>query len=363
MRLSSLELTNFRLYEQLRLCAGEGLTVLTGRNAQGKTAFLEAIYVLASARSFRAQSEAELIRWGQSEGSIAAVLERDSGRKRRLEVRWQKSGRGVKKTALLMGRPIVRLADFLGELPVALFTPEDLALVGGSPSGRRRYLNLLLCKLYPAYLSNLANYQKALAQRNQLLREGNPRPEELAPWDSLLIDLGSRLIERRHQLSLQLADQLAYFYRALGAEEAELTCGYLPGAPAEADNFAARLAETRRAELRQRRTLVGPHRDDLSLHLGGRELRRYGSQGQQRTAALALRLSEAHLLSELGQEKAIVLLDDCFSELDPGRQTRLLELLSHYPQVFVTSATPLNLPQKAHTLTVEQGRIDTRAEN
>ncbi len=355
MRLKSLELSHFRLYEQMRLVTQSGLTLLTGPNAQGKTAFLEAIYVLASARSFRAQSEAELVRWGSQDCLIKAELERDSGRRRTLELRWNKQGRSVKKAAFLQGRPIQKLAEFLGELPVALFTPEDLALVQAGPALRRRYLNLLLCKLYPAYLSTLSNYQKALANRNQLLRLG--QSEQLHPWDTILSELGLSLVDRRTQLCHQLAPCLSQFYRTLSGEKGELVAEYRPGCPPSKDDFLARLKAARTPELRQKRTLVGPHRDDLAFQLDGKELRRYGSQGQQRTAALSLRLAEARMLTELGQEKAIILLDDCFSELDPGRQERLLTELADYPQVFVTSATPLDLPAATTILQVSQGTI------
>lgn len=361
MLLRRLDLADFRCYDQLSLAVEPGLSVLVGSNAQGKTAFLEALYVLSAARSFRARSDVELVRWGQGTASVKAELERDSGRTRRLEIRFH---REAQKQALLQGRPVERLADFLGEVPVALFTPDDLSLVQGGPGGRRRYLDLQLCKLYPAYLGTLSRYQKALRQRNELLRRRPPpKPLELEPWDSLLAELGTAITARRRQLLEDVGVSLAELYAHLSQEGAALETRYQPGGPDDPPSFLERLLSRRGLELRRGSTLTGPHRDDFELLLGSQELRRYGSQGQQRTAALSLRLAEARVLSERGGERAIVLLDDCFSELDGSRQQRLLTLLEDYPQVLVTSATPLDLRVDAKVMRVEGGAVHPAGES
>lgn len=355
MRVTHLELSDFRPYHQMELEVGSGLTVLLGKNGQGKTAFLEALYVLAAARSFRTTSDLELVRWNQSLGRVCARLETDSGRPRELELRWRKQGQKASKEAFLNGRALGKLSDFLGVLPLTLFAPEDLQLVQGGPALRRRYLDLQLSKLYPTYVDALSRYKKALKQRNELLRQGPPPASELLePWDAVLIATGVPIQERRNMLCGKLSPCLTELYAKMAADGAELTV-----APqvSGGEGFADKLVQARSQDLRRRTTCVGPHRDDLVFLLDGRDIRRFGSQGQQRTAALCLRLAEARLLTEIGDEAAVVLLDDCFSELDPGRQEQLLALLEDYPQVFVTSATPLPLPREASYLFVEDGQV------
>lgn len=336
--LSWLELEDFRLFSHLEVELPAGLIFLYGENAQGKTSLLEALYVLATSRSFRTRQESELIRWGAERARVNARLRRDSGRERTLEVRWKAS---PPREVLLEGRPCRRLAEFLGEAPMVLFTPADLALIQGGPALRRRYLDLLLCKLYPAYLEALSRTQQALRQRQELLRR--PRPpaeEEIFPWDAQLARYGSQVIERRHQMCARLDEAFAELYRHLSQEESPARLAYRPAAPASEAEFLQALERARRAEMRLRANLVGPQRDELEASLGGRALRRYGSQGQQRTAALALRLAEARALQEGGGERAVVLLDDCLSELDARRRRRLLGCLEGFPQVLLTSTHP-----------------------
>ena len=355
VRVTHLELSDFRPYSKMELEVGPGLTVLLGKNGQGKTAFLESLYVLAAARSFRTSSDPELIRWGQKSGRASARLETDSGRPRKLELRWQKQGQKAKKEAYLNDRVLKKLAEFLGVLPLTLFAPEDLQLIQGGPALRRRFLDLQLSKLYPAYMDALSRYKKALRQRNELLRQtASPSADLLEPWDAVLVATGVPIQERRHRLCQELSPCLAELYGKMAGDGAELTVEPQVSGGSE---FSDKLVQARSQDLRRRTTCVGPHRDDLVFLLDGRDIRRFGSQGQQRTAALCLRLAEAQLLTELGGEAAVILLDDCFSELDPGRQEQLLELLEAYPQVFVTSATPLPLPGETSYLYVEDGQI------
>ncbi len=336
MHFTRLELSNFRLYGQLSLELPEGLNVLWGANAQGKTAFLEALYLLATSRSFRTSSELELIRWEQPVARIGSVLQRDSGRERRLDFAWQRQGQRAQREVRLMGQPAKKLSEFLGEVLLTLFVPSDLSLVQGGPQERRRYLDLTLCKLYPTYLASLSAYGKVIKQRNELLKRGC-RAAELEPWDLLLIQHGEQLIARRADLVEDLDARFARLYRQLSAETLPLALRYAPNV----HNFTEDLERRRPEELRLRTSLTGPHRDELQARLGDRSLRRFGSQGQQRTAVLALRLAEAEVLTERSGESAMVLLDDCLSELDPGRQERLLSSLSAYRQVFLTTAVPV----------------------
>jgi len=353
MRISALRLQDFRNYSFQEVELGAGLHVFEGRNAQGKTALLEAVYLGATARSFRTSKEADLIRWGQPGGGLHLSMERDSGRPRELSMRWQ--AQPLLRKILLQDQPVRRLADFLSELPLALFTPDDLELVQGGPELRRAYLDLLLCKLYPAYLEALGRYQKVLRQKGALLRtQRSPDRGELASWDELLMQFGMLIVGFRRELCSQLQPRLAYLYAELSGEAQALTLTYRPCVE---EDFAAALERARGEELRRRSPLVGPHRDEVQLCLGEAVVRRFGSQGQRRTLALAMRLAQAEVLLEIGKERPVVLLDDCFSELDPGRQARLLAWLEGASQVLITTATPLDLSPAHRLYRVDEGQV------
>ncbi|MBX3169160.1 MAG: DNA replication/repair protein RecF [Candidatus Eremiobacteraeota bacterium] len=351
MRISALRLQDFRNYTFQEVELGAGLHVFEGRNAQGKTALLEAVYLGATARSFRTSKEADLIRWGQPDGGLHLAMERDSGRPRQLTMRWQ--AQPLQRHILLQNQPVRRLADFLSELPLALFTPDDLELVQGGPEMRRGYLDLLLCKLYPAYLEALGRYQKVLRQKGALLRAQSSRAE-LESWDQLLVQFGSQLMQFRAEICRQLEPRLTSLYAEFSGETCILRLVYRPCVE---HDFGETLRRAHQEEWRRRTCLVGPHRDEVQLSLGEALVRRFGSQGQRRTLALAMRLAQAEMLLEIGKERPVVLLDDCFSELDPGRQARLLRWLEGASQVLITTATPLDLSPEHRLYRVEEGRV------
>lgn len=360
MILERLELSCFRNYEALSLEFAPGLNLLVGENAQGKTSLLEAAYLLGTSRSFRASQDAELVRWGADSSRVRASLRRDDGAPRELDIRWSRGERGSLTREVLRNRlPVRRLSDFLGEVPLALFVPGDLALVQGGPQERRRYLDLLLCKLYPAYLGALARMQQVLRQRNELLRRRpGPSGEDLEPWDRQLAATGAVVAARRAEAVGELEREADACFRHLSDSSDRLSLAYRPSAPAGEEEFLQEIGARRREEVARGTSLLGPHRDDLELRLEGRSLRRFGSQGQQRSAALALRLAEARFLGSVSGEGALVLLDDCFSELDPGRRARLLEILGEWRQVFVTTTSlPEAPPPGASTLEVVAGRV------
>jgi len=358
--LEHLELLDFRNYRSLKLDLPSGLVLLVGENAQGKTALLEALYVLGTSRSFRASREAELLRWGCLESRVRALFRRDLGLARELEVNWARATeRGLERRILRNGVALRRLADLLGEVPMALFTPGDLGLIQGAPQGRRRFLDLLLCKVSPLYLASLTRYGSLLRQRNELLRRRPaPSPEELDPWDEQLATASAVLVPRRQEVVACLQEAVAEAFTRLSDSRSDLVVTYRPAAPSDPGGFLAALRARRREDLARGTTQVGPHRDDLELSLDGRSLQRYGSQGQHRSAALALRLGEARVMSESLGEGALVLLDDCLSELDVGRGQRLLEILAGFRQVFLTTTTlPASIPDCARVLRVAGGTI------
>lgn len=342
MVLERLKLFHFRLYEELVFEPQPGLNLLVGGNGAGKTALLEAAHLLSAARSFRAKREQELVRWSQPACRVDGLFRTDKGRSRQLALAWTRSQGEWSKSASFQGDKVPRLADFLGCVPCALFTPEDLALVAGSPTVRRRYLDLQLSKSTPAHLLDLAQLKRVLSSRNALLRQGRPL-RELAPWETLLFDLSVRVGERRERLVAELDSSVREFHAALaGHSEGELvSLRYRRCWPTDRDEFRLRLKELYDKERQQGTTLLSPQKDELEIHSQGRSMRLYGSQGQQRTLALCMRLAEARTLSEHHGEGAILLLDDVFSELDPERRDRLLRLLPSFAQVLVTSATEL----------------------
>lgn len=325
--LEHLELVDFRNYRELDLRLPSGLVLLVGENAQGKTALLEALYLLGTSRSFRASREAEVLGWGRPEARVRALFRRDRGSTRELEINWIRAGEGgVERRILRNGAPLRRLADLLGEVPMALFTPADLSLIQGAPQGRRRFLDLLLCKISPLYLAALARYGSVLRHRNELLRRRPaPSPAELAPWDEQLAAACAILVPRRQDVVFSLQEAVSGIFGRLSDSQTDLCLTYRPAAPPEPEAFLSTLRARRREDLARGSTQAGPHRDELELLLDGRSLQRYGSQGQHRSAALALRLAEARVMGESAEEAALVLLDDCLSELDVGRDRKSVE--------------------------------------
>lgn len=408
MRLRHLALSQFRCYRQLDLDLPAGPVVLVGRNAQGKTSLLEAIYALATSKAPQAVPDRQLIRWqaGQEEvwpfSRVQGLVERRDG-DLSIEVlaAWQAAetaGEAPRLVKRIRVNEVARRAmDLLGQFNVVLFSPEDLAIVAGAPAERRRYLDGLLCQVDPAYCRALARYNQVLGQRNQLLkliRERRAASAELPFWDERLLQDGALILESRlravaglerlaaglHARVAEDGPPLGLVYRLswqVGEEEAEPGAEALPGpagsqgdggaavagASAEALQaaFAAALEQSLPAQLARGLTLVGPHRDDLAFRVGEVDMRSYGSRGQQRSVALALRLAEARLMTERRGEDPVVLLDDVLSELDPGRRERLLGLLDGVEQSLLTTADLAVLPpawlERATVLEVSAGRV------
>lgn len=358
MILRRLRLFDFRVYHDVLLEPQAGLNLLLGPNGSGKTAILEALHLLSAARSFRASREYELCRWGESACLVEGHFETDSSHPRSLSLRWRRNGGEWKKEAQLQGDSVARLADFLECVPLSLFTPSDIELVKGSPSVRRRYLDLLLSKMSSLHLQELARLKKVLSSRNALLREGRPG-RELAPWNKLLHQLSVSVGTRRDQAVERLNLVCANFFGRLTEKEQGIKLTYKRCWPEEWEAFQERLDELSEQERRRGTTLLSPQKDDLEISRHERSLRHYGSQGEQRIVALCLRLAEARRLAEEKNERAILLLDDAFGELDPQKKERLLSLLPEFSQVLVTSATPLgDLGTDFHRFQVEGGSVE-----
>jgi DNA replication and repair protein RecF len=350
MRLTSLHLSNVRNYAQLELEPADGLNVFVGRNAQGKSNLLEAISLLGTGKSFRTSRERDLIRDGFEIATIGGEAQVRAGGVR-LGCTITATPRGTRKLYAINGRG-VRYAKFLGSLRVVTFVPADLQLVSGPPSGRRSFLNTALAQEQKTYYHELARYQKALVQKGALLRaEGEPDPQLLAIYNETLVQAGTAIMLAREQFVGVLAGAAGKVHAQWsGTEQLELR--YQPSVPFEvpaqdaiAGAFSARLRALAGQERARQMSLAGPHRDELELLLDGRSLAAYGSQGQQRTAVLALKVAEYSVMQERSGEAPLLLLDDVLSELDPERARAFMEGVGSFEQAFITAThLPESLP-------------------
>ena len=353
MQITELTLRSYRSYETLHLAFDPGVQIFLGANAQGKTNIIEALYYAAFGRSHRTSSDAELIRVGADGAYIGLSF-------RRHDVPSELSftfARGARRRITYAGESL-RQRDLVGILPMVLFSPEDLFLVKGAPALRRRYLDAELSQASPAYYGELLRYTRILKQRNAVLKDIRERlaaPDDLPPWDAQLAKSAAYIVTRRIAAVAQLGALSARVQAVLAAGE-ELALAYeIAGAGAE--DFAEddmteslhvwynkMLCEGRARDIARAATGVGPHLDDLVLRVGGMSLRSYGSQGQQRTGALALKLAELFYLQEnIGE--APILLDDVMSELDADRRRALLDFIRHeHIQTFITATDAAYFP-------------------
>ena len=354
MQITELTLRSYRSYETLHLAFDPGVQIFLGANAQGKTNIIEALYYAAFGRSHRTSSDAELIRVGADGAHIGLSF-------RRHDVPGELSftfARGARRRITYVGESL-RQRDLVGILPMVLFSPEDLFLVKGAPALRRRYLDAELSQASPAYYGELLRYTRILKQRNAVLKDIRERlaaPDDLPPWDAQLAKSAAYIVTRRIAAVAQLGALSARVQAVLAAGE-ELALAYeIAGAGAE--DFAEddmteslhvwynkMLCEGRARDIARAATGVGPHLDDLVLRVGGMSLRSYGSQGQQRTGALALKLAELFYLQENIGEAPILLLDDVMSELDADRRRALLDFIRHeHIQTFITATDAAYFP-------------------
>lgn len=347
MQIESVELINFRCYERATLKPCAGITVLCGDNAQGKTALLEAVYLCCTGRSHRTPRERELIRWQERHGRVTVKAQRRDGSH---EVRIDLF-QDQRRTVTVGGTRIGRSGELLGHVTGVLFAPEDLDMVKDGPAERRRFLDMELSQISPAYYYQLQRYMRALNQRSKVLHGSAFAPEladTLPDWDAQLARAGARIIEARRCFIRRLSAHAREVHRDItgGKEALELFYrsaveGDLDGEALENCLFAA-LERARENDLKRCTTSVGPHRDDMGIAIGGADARMYGSQGQQRSCALSLKLAELLVMREEIGEYPVLMLDDVMSELDPGRRRRLLGALRGV-QTLITCTDPEDL--------------------
>ncbi|MBR0156907.1 MAG: DNA replication/repair protein RecF [Clostridia bacterium] len=331
MLITGVRLFSYRSYDELRFDPQPKLNVIVGPNAAGKTNILEAICLCAIGRSFRTRRDQDLINMASSGAYVGLELESRSGR-RKIEFKFRRDGKQI----LIDGQQVRRIGELMGVLNTVLFSPEDLSLVKDSPEERRRFMDMELCQLRPAFFYRLQQYNAALKQRGALLRSGletglPPDPGMLDMWDDQLTELGGDIMLVRREFMDELSTLARDINRRITGGREELFAFYKPNVPfPDGDRGDVRTAlnsalyNSRQEDIRRGFTTRGPHRDDIGILLDGHDVRTFGSQGQQRTAALSMKLSELALMRNEKGEAPVLLLDDVLSELDGDRQRELL---------------------------------------
>lgn len=337
----SLHLKQYRNIAQVQLHFRDTLHFFVGPNAQGKTNLLESLYVTALGKSHRTRSHQELIQFGQSMAKINTTIER-SGQPERLEVTISPKGKKIRKN----GVEQKKLSQYIGTLPIIMFAPEDLAIVKGSPKIRRRFLDMEIGQVSSTYIYDLSTYNQLVKQRNHLLKNApKHQVEMLEALDEQFVPLAVRIWKKRLSFLKSLNRWACEIHHQISGQREDLQLHYQSSFPVEEgldehewiQSFKHAMARSRSKEIARRVTLMGPHRDDIRLKLGNLDINTFGSQGQQRTVALSLKLAEIELIFSTMGVYPIMLLDDVLSELDDLRKTQLFEAIQGRVQTFVTT--------------------------
>lgn len=341
--ITKIEVRDFRSYEHAILEPDEGLTIIVGPNAAGKTNLVEAIQLTTEASSFRKPQWAEVVRWG-CERAVVTLTAREGERRHEVVLSVSQSGR---RTYSVNGKQKRSVSDVVGIIPCVLFTPEDLRIVKGPAERRREMVDEIGGQLSRTYRRLKTEYDRVVRQRNRLLRSGRPDEEALAPWDERLVALGARLVRHRRNLLDRIVDEAASIYGQMAADgpfqgmyqPSWERDGVTSDRRSEAELLEEHLSLKKEEERVRGVTLSGPHRDEIVFGLDGREARAFGSQGQQRTIALALKLAEVRVVSAVAKARPVLLLDDVMSELDQTRRDSLTEFVGNTAQTVITTTT------------------------
>lgn len=325
-----IELHHFRNYDAQTVRFHEKANIITGNNAQGKTNLLESLYIMSLGKSFRTSRESDMIGFGKEFARAKAIFLKE---KRDLEIEFifQQGNRQIK----VDGMKITRNLDLLEHVYMVIFSPEDLKIVKEEPEKRRKFLDRELCQIKPIYWRNLSRYKKILLQRNHLLKQDHVEEDVLLVWDAELVKYGTKLITERKRFIEKINKISCEIHQKITETKENLIITYEPDVDGEFI-FSEKLLKNRKIDLIRKNTTTGPHKDDFKIEVNGIDMRSFGSQGQQRTAALALKLAEIILIEEETGEKPILLLDDVLSELDAKRQRYLIEALNQV-QIFITT--------------------------
>ncbi|MDZ7263103.1 MAG: DNA replication/repair protein RecF [candidate division KSB1 bacterium] len=371
MKLASLELTDFRNYKDAQIACGPGINFVIGRNAQGKTNLLEAIYLLCFSKSFRTRYDKEAIAFQQPFFLIKGNFQSEHGNVHRLVLRCDhQSGKEI----LIDRKRIQKTSELLGKFPIVVSSPDEYAVTIGPPPERRKLVDILLSQLHQNYFSNLQEYHRILQQRNAILSNwkssGAITTAVLDPWNQRLLDTGTQIMSYRFEFSKAFSIIINQIYSEFIRSEETVSFRYRANIEFDhiedlKDRFEIKIGQLQKAEIRAGVTLAGPHRDDFIFEVNGKELKKYGSRGQHKTVLIALAMAEAKMLQEQLSEQPIILIDDLFSELDSDRAQQILDHLTKVGQVFVTAT---NMPKivastQNRYFMVENGKIELIDEN
>lgn len=321
MKIDSLDLQNFRNYKILNINFDKDTNIIYGDNAQGKTNILEGIYVAATTKSHKGSKDREMIAFNEEESHIKAIIEK-MGKIYRIDMHLKKN---KTKGIAINGVPIRKASELFGIVNIVFFSPEDLNIIKDGPAARRRFIDMELSQIDKIYLNDISNYNRILLQRNKLLKDlffQKDAYDTLDVWDIQLVNYGTRIIENRRNFINKLNEIISGIHGKLSGNKENIVIDYEPNV--DAVDFEKQLFNSRERDLKTKVTNVGPHKDDICFKINGIDVRKYGSQGQQRTAALSLKLSEIELVKMLINDNPILLLDDVLSELDSNRQNYLL---------------------------------------
>lgn len=340
MFVKTLKVRDFRNWENSEIELSDGINVLSGSNAQGKTNLLEALYMTCVGRSMRTPRDKELIRWGKDRAYVSASVCKRYGEES-VEIVLDKS---QNKCVSVNRLPLTRIGELMGTVLGVLFSPEEIKTVKESPQQRRRFMDVALSQLSKNYFYALSRYNRILSQRNRLLKSFRPDEDALCVWDMQLAAAGAGIVKSRRGFLARLSPIAKKAHSALTSGEEELLLSYDGEDGLDAESIKANLIKalecTRESDLKTGFTHCGPHKDDLKISVGGVDIRTYGSQGQQRSAALSLQLALLELMTDFASEKPILLLDDVMSELDFKRRERLLELVRPYQTIITCTELP-----------------------
>lgn len=357
MILNHLSLHHYRNYDHVELSTEHNVNILVGPNAQGKTNLLEAIFVLALTKSHRTNKDKELIQWNKDQTLLHAEVDKKYGLNK-LDLYISQQG----KKAKINGLEQKKLSNFVGTINVVMFAPEDLEIVKGSPSIRRRFLDMEIGQVQPSYVYDLLQYQRILNQRNNYLKQlfstKKLNQDMMEVWNQQLVQLGTKIIKKRQSFITKLQKWAEKVHLGITKDQEQLQIKYQPSFEIEDfkdetvvfNQFMIKLSQVKDQEMKRGITLIGPHRDELQFFINDKEVQMYGSQGQQRTTALSLKLAEIELIHEEVGEYPILLLDDVLSELDRFRQTQLIETFQSKVQTFITTTgiESLNIAKLDH---------------
>ncbi len=325
MIVKSIDLKNFRNYEIEHIEFDNNTNIFYGDNAQGKTNILEAIFLSGTSKSHKGSKDFEMISFDNEEAHIKTIITRkDIDYRIDMHIKKNKA-----KGIAINGVPVKKALDLYGVVNIIFFSPEDLNIIKNGPSGRRKFMDMVLCQLNKVYANNLINYNKTIDQRNKLLKDIYYNPslkDTLDIWDSQIVKFGSEIISQRKEFIEKLNYIISPIHSKLSGGKEQLTISYEPSV--EVNNFEKELTNYRERDIKVKATEIGPHRDDVVFMINGIDIRKYGSQGQQRTTALSLKLAEIELVKEITGDNPILLLDDVLSELDSNRQNYLLNSIN-----------------------------------